>query len=163
MPEVRSRLRIAGSAGYTLVELAIVIVVLGVLAGVAGTRFFDQQAFSERAYADELAAARRSAQQTAVASGCAARIVVAASSYAGAQQAAAGNGCNPLDATWSTPIIGPDGAALQGTAPSGTSTATTGSFVFDAQGRLSSSPATTLAVGGHVVSIDAATGYVQVQ
>jgi MSHA pilin protein MshC len=149
--------------GYTLIELVVVIVVMGILAGVAGPRFFSQQPFNERSYTDELAAALRATQKAAVISGCAARLIISAASYQAVQQAAAANTCNTSDTTWSTPIVGFDGKALLGTAPAGTSTSPTGTFQFDSEGRLSSSPGTMLAVGARSISIDAATGFVQVQ
>jgi MSHA pilin protein MshC len=148
--------------GYTLIELVIVMVVLGVLAAVAGPRFFTQQTFSDRGYADELGAALRATQKAAVISGCAARLTIGASSYAAAQQAAAGNSCDQADTSWSTAIVGPDGAALQGSAPSGTTASPTGVFQFDGRGRLSVSPATTIAVGGRSITIEPGTGFIQV-
>jgi MSHA pilin protein MshC len=154
---------LTSSMGYTLIELVIVIVILGILAGVAGPRFFSQQTFSERQYADELAAALRLTQKVAVATGCTARLAVAGVSYAAAQQAAAGNRCNTTDSTWSTPVVSPDGAALQGTAPNGTTASPAGNFQFDAEGKLSAAPGTTLTIGSHAITIDAATGFVQVQ
>jgi MSHA pilin protein MshC len=47
------------SAGYTIVELVTVIVILGVLGAIAGPRFFGTRVFSERGYADEVASAMR--------------------------------------------------------------------------------------------------------
>jgi hypothetical protein len=38
-----------------------------------------------------------------------------------------------------------------------------GVFQFDTQGRLTSSPGTTVTVGARTITIDAATGFVQVQ
>ncbi len=74
--------------GYTIVEVLLVIVILGVLGTVAGPRFFDNDVFDERAYYDELVSALRYAHRTAIASGCPVRVDVGVSSYALAQQAA---------------------------------------------------------------------------
>ena len=157
------RAQVTGSAGYTLVELVVVIAIAGVLAAFIAPRFWSQQTFSDRGYADELASALRFAQKAAVITGCAARLTVASASYVATQQAAAGNGCNPADATWTTPVIGADGSAIQNNAPSGTTAGPTGVFQFDTQGRLSSSPASTLTVGSHTITIVTGTGLVQVQ
>ncbi|MBS0399259.1 MAG: type II secretion system protein [Proteobacteria bacterium] len=153
----------SGCSGYTLIELIVVISILGILSATLGPRLFDQSAFSQRGYADELAAALRFARKAAVITGCPARIVLSANAYAGSQQAPSGNACNPLDASWSTPLLGPDGTAIAGSAPSGITTTPAGTFQFDAQGRLSASPGTTLTVGARTLTLDAGTGFVQVQ
>ncbi len=57
-------------AGYSLVELVLVIVILATIGVLAGPRFFNNDAFAERGYYDELASALRYAQKVAVASGC---------------------------------------------------------------------------------------------
>ena len=158
-----SRARTPGPAGFTLVELVVVMTIAGILAATVGPKFFSQRTFSERGYADELAAALRLTQKTAVITGCVARLTVAAGSYVAAQQAASGNACLASDNTWSTPILGSDGTALQGSAPSGTTASPTGVYQFDTQGRLASSPGTTVTVGTHPITIDAGSGFVQVQ
>jgi len=151
------------SSGYTLVELAIVITVTGILAATLGPRFFTQSVFSQRGYADELAAALRATQKAAVITGCPAELTLSASTYVANQQAASGNTCNTSDNTWSTAVLGPDGTAVADSAPSGTTASPTGTYKFDDQGRLSSSPGTTVTVGARTITIVAGTGFVQVQ
>ena len=149
--------------GFTLIELTLVIVIAGVLATLAGSRFFTQSVYSQRGYAEELGAALRLAQKVAVASDCPSQVTVAAGSYAVAQQAASGNSCNPSDATWSTAVVGIDGQVVGGSAPSGVTVSPTGIFVFSGSGALTAKPATSLAVGVDGITIDPTTGYVQVQ
>jgi MSHA pilin protein MshC len=152
-----------GSRGFTLIELTLVIVIGGILATLAGSRFFTQSVFSQRGYTEELGAALRLAQKVAVASDCPVQVTVAAATYALAQQAASGNSCNPADTTWSTPVVGIDGQAASGTAPNGVTASPTGVFVFNGSGALTSSPATTLTIGADSITIDPTTGYVQVR
>lgn len=153
----------AARRGFTLVELVVVITITGILAAYIAPRFWTQQTFSDRGYVDELAAALRATQKAAVITGCPARLSLASGSYVATQQAASGNACNLADTTWPTPIVSADGSALQDTAPANTTAAPTGVFQFDTQGRLSSSPATTVTVGTHTITLIAATGLVQVQ
>ncbi len=164
MPRTASyRAQPASSAGYTLVELVVVIAIAGVLAAYVAPRFWTQQSFSDRGYADELASALRLTQKVAVITGCPARLTLATTTYVSTQQAAAGNTCNTSDNTWATPVVGADGTSIQNTAPSSTSASPTGVFQFDTQGRLTASPATTISVGTHTITIIAGTGLVQVQ
>jgi len=149
--------------GFTLVELVLVIVIAGVLAAVAGPRFFQTSVYSQRGYADELAAALRLAQKVAVATDCPVQLTLSASAYALAQQAAAGNTCNPQDTTsWNTPVIGLNAAAVADSAPNGVVASPTGSFVFSGSGALTKSPGTTLTIGSHAITIDPVTGLVTV-
>jgi prepilin-type N-terminal cleavage/methylation domain-containing protein len=149
-------------AGYTLIELTVVITILGVLSATIGPRFFTQSVFSERGYADELGSALRATQKAAVISGCRARLILAAGAYSAVQQAAAGNACLVSDNTWPTPVLGATGETIANSAPSGISASPTGTFEFDTQGRLSASPGTTITIGARQITIDAGTGYVQV-
>jgi prepilin-type N-terminal cleavage/methylation domain-containing protein len=159
----RTRAQRSSPAGFTLVELVVVMTIAGVLAASIGPKFFSQQIFSERGYADELGAALRLTQKAAVISNCPARLTLTAGTYAAAQQAAAGNTCLASDATWSTPVLGIDGSILQGSAPANTAASPVGVYQFDAQGRLTSSPGTTVTIGARTITIDAGTGFVQVQ
>jgi MSHA pilin protein MshC len=164
MPQIApQRVRFARTGGYTLVELVVVMAVTGILAVYIAPRFWNQQSFSDRGYADELGSALRFTQKAAVISGCPAQLILQASSYSAAQQAASGNTCNAADTSWSTPLIGADGSAIQDAAPANTSASPTGTFQFDDQGRLTSGPGTTITVGTHTITLVAGTGLTQVQ
>jgi MSHA pilin protein MshC len=150
--------------GFTLVELVVVMTVIGILAVTLGPRFFTQSVFSQRGYADELASALRFAQKAAVSSECPTRLTLTATTYVATQQVASGNSCNSSDATgWSTPVIGADGTAIQGSAPASTTVSPIGIYQFDDQGRLSSGQGNTLTIGARTITIVPGTGFVQVQ
>jgi len=153
----------AREAGFTLVELVTVLTILAVLSAEFGPKFFTQSVFSQRSYADELGAALRSTQKTAVITGCPAELTVTSTTYVANQQAGSNNSCNVADSTWATAVVGIDGAAIAGSAPSGTTASPSGIYLFDDQGRLTSSPGTTITIGARTISIVAGTGYVQVQ
>ena len=55
------------SAGFTLVELIMTMIIIGVLAAVAIPRFFDTDVFRARGFADEVQATLRYAQKVAIA------------------------------------------------------------------------------------------------
>jgi MSHA pilin protein MshC len=153
----------ADAQGFTLIELVVVMTIAGILAAYIAPRFWSQQVFSDRGYADELAAALRSTQKAAVISGCPAQLTLTSNSYVATQQAASGNSCNLSDTTWPTPVLSSDGSAVQDSAPANTTASPAGVYQFDTQGRLSSSPATTIVVGTHSLTITAGTGLVQAQ
>jgi MSHA pilin protein MshC len=151
------------SRGFTLIELVIVMTVIGILAVTLGPRFFTQSVFSQRGYADELSAALRAVQKTAVSSGCSVRLTLTATTYMATQQAASGNSCNTSDTSWVTPVLGGDGAAIQGSAPANTTASPTGTYQFDDQGVFSGSSGNTITIGARIITIVPGTGYVQVQ
>lgn len=149
--------------GYTIVEVLLVIVILGVLGTVAGPRFFDNDVFDERAYYDELVSALRYAHRTAIASGCPVRVDVGVSSYALAQQAVSAGHCDAADASFPVPVRLPTGELMSGTAPTGITTAPTTTLVYNALGQTSLGANQVLAVGGRTLTIQAESGLVVAQ
>ena len=57
----------ARSAGFTMIELITVMILIGILSAVAASRFFARETFDARVYADQAKAIMRTAQKTAVA------------------------------------------------------------------------------------------------
>ncbi|MES2161582.1 MAG: prepilin-type N-terminal cleavage/methylation domain-containing protein [Pseudomonadota bacterium] len=68
-PTLRRRPRSTSPGGFTLVELITVLVVVGIMAGVAAPRFFQRQGFDALAYTDQLRAMLRYGQKIAIAQG----------------------------------------------------------------------------------------------
>lgn len=144
----------------TIVELVLVIVIIAILGALAGPRFFNNQDFAERAYAEELGAALRYAQKIAVGSGCRVRVNIAAASYTLAQQASQAGHCNPADGTFPVPVMHPAGASASGTAPSGVTAAPASSVTFDALGQSNLAANLAIAVGPHNIIVQAGSGLV---
>ena len=64
-PPIRTRPREA--RGFTMVELIIVMVLIGILGAIAASRLFDRRGFDADAFADQTRALLRYAQKTAIA------------------------------------------------------------------------------------------------
>lgn len=143
------------NAGFTLIELTVVLVVLGVIGLVTLPRLFDRGAFDELGFSEELIAATRYAQRFAVASGCEVQVQLQASRYDLFQRQ---NSCT--SGNFSRAVIHPaKGGNFSAVAPASvTVTSTPSSFVFDAMGRASSD--VSISVGGRSFQVIAETGAV---
>lgn len=147
-------------AGYSLVELVLVIVILATIGVLAGPRFFDKAPFDERGYYDELASALRFAQKIAVASGCSVAVDIAANSYALTQQAPLAGHCDPADSSFPVPVRLSTGDIMAGTAPSGVTAAPPVTIVFDALGRTGFAANQVVSVGARTMIVQADSGFV---
>lgn len=165
MPQYRAGTRPAtpparASGGYSLVELVLVIVILAIIGSVAGPRFFDNDAFNERAYYDELVSAIRYAQKIAVASGCRVRIDIGVSSYNLTQQQAQAGHCNPADLAYPVPVLLSTGEVVTGNAPAGILTAPAQAFEFTGLGQTTLAADRVFTVGGRTLTVIAGSGLV---
>jgi MSHA pilin protein MshC len=146
--------------GYSLVELVVVMVVIGLLAVVAVPRFFGNTVFEERAWRDEVVSALRYARNLAIGSGCPVRVQLNAGSYALTQQAMLAGHCDMTDSGWPVAVQLPDGETFAGTAPAGVATAPTLMVIFDAAGRTNLAADQVITIGGGTLTLRAGSGYV---
>jgi prepilin-type N-terminal cleavage/methylation domain-containing protein len=148
--------------GFTLIELITCIIVLALLAALAGPRLFDTQPFNQRGYVDELSAALRYAEGVAVASGCNVQVTVTLAGYSAKQRAAAGNTCAAAGA-YTTQVVRADGSPLSGTPPTNANVSAAATIVFNPSGAVANPPPPALVVGGFTLTVDAVSGFVTVQ
>jgi MSHA pilin protein MshC len=140
--------------GFTLVELIMTMVVVGILAIAVLPRFFDANVFKSRGFADQVQASLRYAQKEAIAQHqfvCAAFTTNSVTLSTGATSA-----CG-------TPLLSPTGGQYQVTAPAGISFAAVPSgFSFNALGQPNPNAKQTISISGTANSIivEAETGYV---
>ena len=138
-------------SGFTLVELVVTILLVGILAFVAVPRFFQTSGFTERNAAEEVLTAFRYAQQLAMSRGGDIQIVINGNNY---RVQAAG----PPIAI----VANPNGRGDYNVNLPGGITATNTAITFDNLGRPSPNAQTDIAIGTsgtHTVRIEQETGY----
>lgn len=147
------------AAGFTLVELVVVIAVLAIVATVGMTRFASPAPFAARAASDQLASALRAAHRVAVAQRSTVHVVIAASP-------AAVQLCR--DAGCALPIAPADGSTAWYAPPGDTRLSASASFSVDGFGRPSLAAPLELrpldtsgTVQGPIVRIEPETGLVR--
>jgi MSHA pilin protein MshC len=148
------------SHGFTVIELITVLVIIGALAVFVAPRL-DVQIFQRYGFREEVLAAARHAQKTAMASGCPVRFNADAANErielhysAGGSDSACGDG-----STFNAPLRHPSaGGPFVLEAPDGTGISSGGAVVFDGNG----SPGAGLTISftaGPSISIEPVTGY----
>lgn len=147
--------RLINNRGFTLIELIMTMVIVGILAVFVAPRLFDANTFKSRGFADQVQASLRYAQKAAIAQN---RIVCAAfTNNSVILSIGATVACG-------TPLQSPTGdASYVINAPSGiVFSAVPAAFSFDTLGKPSFAATQTLTVSGYAtpITVEAGTGYV---
>jgi MSHA pilin protein MshC len=145
--------RLRNQHGFTLVELVMAMVIIGILAAVVAPRFFDSNVFRSRGFADQAQASLRYAQKVAIAQHRFVCAAFTASSITFTTGATAACG---------TPLASPTGdASYVVNVPSGIAFgALPTNFSFDALGRPSTNQTITIVGATNPIIVEAETGYV---
>ncbi len=146
-------------AGFTMIELVVTIVIIGILAVVAAPRFFDDNVFKSRGFADQVQSVLRFAQKEAIAQHrnvCVA-LTAASISLTIANASGAASACvSPLSVPSAAPATANQIFASAGI----TMNYTSASFNFDALGRTPSQQTITVNGTTKNIIVEAETGYV---
>lgn len=148
--------------GYTVFELVVVLLVLGILGASAMPRFFEAGRFEEMGYADSVITAIRHAHKVAIATRCDTRVNIDASGYGLFQRS---SGCNA--GSFTRTVSQPGGGDWVGIKPNGVSSGTLDVY-FDAWGRPRNvttgsllGAAQNLSIGSRSIVLEHTTGFVR--
>jgi MSHA pilin protein MshC len=147
-------------AAFTLIELVMVMVLLGILSATALPRFFDVSSYQQQAFFDDTLNAVRYAQKMAVATGCKVQVSISANTYT-LMSPANRSQCSSTSPVFSRQVRNPGtGEASYTRSQTGVSlTSSPTTFVFDALGRASADVTLTVA-GVKTIKIVSDTGFV---
>jgi MSHA pilin protein MshC len=149
--------------GFTLVELVMTMVIIGIMGAVAAPRFFSANVFQSRGFSDQLKATLRYAQKTASAQNRYICVMFTANSLALSYDATPPG---PAHATANCPgssMLSPAGSGpYVVTAPAGLTLSGATNFYFDVLGKPSLATRQTILVSGYAtpVTLETETGYV---
>ena len=144
--------------GFTLVELVMVMIIVGILAVFAAPRFFDADIFKSRGFADQVQASLRYAQKVAIAQRRNVCVELTANDIT-LKIASAGGAASACD----TNLISPTGESPYKINTPSASIAlaySSANFGFNALGRTAASQTITISGATNPIVVEAETGYV---
>jgi len=147
--------------GFTLIEVIMVIVILGILSITALPKFFQKSTFAEHAFFTDTLNAVRYAQKLAVATGCKVKVAISSDSYTLTRQGNSSSGSCPGGSTYSLAVPHPSSgsSSYSGSEPGITLTSSVSAIIFNPLGTASTDAA--LTVGGvRTINVIASTGFV---
>jgi MSHA pilin protein MshC len=162
--------RTTSAAGFTVVELIAVMVIVGILATIAANRFVDVNVFESRGFYESTLTATRYAQKLATSSGCAVGVAITASpaEYAIQRWPAAAD-CNQPSGAAADVFEPGSSTPLRALAPASVVVGNDLSFYFDRIGRprapggalIGDPAALRVAIGSRVLQVTPETGLVR--
>jgi MSHA pilin protein MshC len=143
--------------GFTLIELIMTMVIIGIIALVAAPRFFDNDVFQARGFSDQVQASLRYAQKSAIAQRRNVCVTFTANTVTLTIAATAG-AASPCDTNLQSPT-GDTSYVI--TAPAGIAfAALPANFSFNALGRPTSAQTIIVTGAANSITIETETGYV---
>ena len=152
------------SAGFTLPELIAVLVIAGLIAAFAASRWDSGSGVDELGFRERTMTALRLAQRRAQADGCDVRVTIASTGYQLTQRAALCSGAFSLSLAGTAGA----GSTLDSVPPSGIALSSTpATFYYDAAGAVRSAPGgsytnVVITVGSQTIQIVGTTGHASI-
>lgn len=148
-------------AGFSMVELVTVIVIVGIMGALAAPRFFDRNTFDSRGFYDQVISTLRYAQKAAIAQHRFVCVAFSANSITLTVDPVSPGTAHPAATCPGNNLSSPDGRVPYSVTSPGANVTLSGyaDFNFDALGRASNTVAIT--VDSYTINIDRETGYVR--
>jgi len=149
--------------GFTMVELVVVLVIVGILSSVGLSRFTSTNSFHERGFTDESLTAIRYAHRLATTSGCHVQVSLDNNNL----QISRWSSCKPADHNLVTSLLRhpKNTGDFSNPVPAGT-LLTNLNFYFDGTGKpfdtsseLALTTVTNISIGSHLIKLEPETGF----